>query len=147
MGDLTPAQELRDAAEKLREAAKHAAESPWTCSLVWSPDSTSTSGVYSRAYPTGTIESEVVASGRVKPGYGGIRNPHNAVWITLMQPDRAEPLADLLDSIADGMDELGAVEGSSSKAVHSVTVFGLGAPNRPWTSALVLARQINGTAS
>jgi hypothetical protein len=75
----TPAEELRAAAAKVRHLGAVATAGPWTCSPVWSPDSPSTSGVYSRAHPTGTIESEVVASGRVKRGYGGIRNPHNAV--------------------------------------------------------------------
>ncbi|MFG2001769.1 hypothetical protein ACGFNU_21720 [Spirillospora sp. NPDC048911] len=67
---------------------------------MFSPDAAATSGVYSLAHPTGTVESEVVAAGRIRSGYGGIRNGHNAIWITLMQPGVAEPLADLLDAFA-----------------------------------------------
>lgn len=96
----TPADDLSAAARLVREKAKHATDGPWTCSPVWSPDATGTSGVYSLAHPTGTVKSEVVASGRIKPGYGGIRNPHNAVWITLMQPAVAEHLAASLDDHA-----------------------------------------------
>lgn len=143
---MTPAEEVRTAAEALRLQAKLATDGPWTCSPVWSPDSSNTSGVYSRAHPTGTVASEVVASGRVKRGYGGIRNPHNAVWITLMQPAVAEPLAVLLLRLSEDMRQREAVEGSASKAVHPVDFIGLSAPREDWTAALALARQINGGA-
>ena len=101
----SPAKELRAAAAELRLKAKYATDGPWTCSPVWSPDSKSTSGVYSLAHPTGTVESEVVASGRIKSGYGGIRNPHNALWLTYMQPSIAAPLADWMDDCATRWEE------------------------------------------
>ncbi|MET8404499.1 hypothetical protein [Streptomyces sp900116325] len=118
----TPADEIRAAVEKLRKHLKHATDSPWHSRPVWSPDSTSTSAVYSYAHRTGTVESEVVASGRIRSGYGGIREPWNAEYIALMQPAVGAALADLLDDLSDGDDE-GVVN--------------------PW--ALGLARQINGT--
>jgi len=92
------ADQFARAAIKLREAARFAAKGPWTCSPVWSPDSHATSAVYSNAYPTGTVESEVVGSARKGRRNGGIRNPHNAVWIALMQPALAEPLAAWMES-------------------------------------------------
>lgn len=97
---MTPAEELRAAANVLDHAAARATAPPWHASLVYSPDATGTSAVYSYAHPTGTVESEVVASGRIRSGYGGIRNPHNAVWIKLMSPAVAAPLIDWLNSEA-----------------------------------------------
>lgn len=85
--------ELRAAAATVREAARGTAAGPWKAAPVWSPDSASTSAVYSHAYPTGTVESEVVASGQKRYRKGGLRNPCNARWIALMNPDMAEPLA------------------------------------------------------
>jgi hypothetical protein len=108
-----------------------AAGGPWTCSPVWSPDSGSTSGVYSNAHPTGTVASEVVASGRVQRGYGGIRNPHNAVWITLMQSDGGDLLADLLD------DQAGVYETWAESHGHDVA-------ERVVLRALEYARFLNG---
>lgn len=128
---MTPAEELRAAADALRLQAKLATDGPWTCSPVWSPDGTATSGVYSRAHRTGTVASEVVASGRVRLGSGGIRNPHNAVWITLMQPAVAEPLAVLLDDLAQ-----------FTSLVESEPP-----PGHVAGKALALARVINGSAS
>jgi hypothetical protein len=116
----TPTSEIRAAVAKLRKHVKHATDGPWVTSSVWSPRATSTSAVYSHAHPTGTVESEVVASGRIKSGYGGIREPWNAEYIALMQPVVGAALADLLDDLSDGDDE-GVVN--------------------PW--ALGLARQIN----
>lgn len=120
--DTSPSAEISAAVAKLRLHVKHATDGPWATSSVWSPRATSTSAVYSHAHPTGTVESEVVASGRIKSGYGGIREPWNAEYIALMQPAVGAALADLLDDLADGDDE-GFVN--------------------PW--ALGLARQINGT--
>jgi hypothetical protein len=97
----SPVTELRTAVAKLRKHVKHATESPWHTSSVWSPRATSTSAVYSHAYPTGTVESEVVASGRIKSGYGGIREPWNAEYIALMQPSVGAALANLLEVEAD----------------------------------------------
>ncbi|TXS48898.1 hypothetical protein [Streptomyces sp. OR43] len=119
--DPTPDVEIRAAVAKLRKHVKHATDGPWVTSSVWSPRATCTSAVYSHAHPAGSVESEVVASGRIKSGYGGIREPWNAEYIALMQPDVGGALADLLDDLADGDDE-GFVN--------------------PW--ALGLARQING---
>ncbi|MFE9777800.1 hypothetical protein ACFYPA_06535 [Streptomyces sp. NPDC005775] len=120
--DRSPAEEIRAAVEKLRKHVKHATDGPWVTSSVWSPRATCTSAVYSHAHPAGSVDSEVVASGRIKSGYGGIRQPWNAEYIALMQPAVAAWLADLLDDLSDG-----DVEGVVN----------------PW--ALGLAQQINGT--
>ena len=101
----SPVVELRAAVAKLRKHVKHATESPWVTSSVWSPRATSTSAVYSHAHPAGSIESEVVASGRIRSGYGGIRNPWNAEYITLMQPAVGAALADWLEDAEAGDDE------------------------------------------
>ena len=85
----------------LRSHANQAAQSPWHARLVTSPDTKATSAVYSHAHPAGSIESEVVASGRIRPGYGGIRNPRNAAYIALMQPTVALAVADLLEGEAN----------------------------------------------
>ena len=97
----TPAAEIRAAVAKLRKHVKHATNSPWHSRPVWSPDAVSTSAVYSYAHPTGTVDSEVVASGRIRSGYGGIREPWNAEYIALMQPAVGALLADWLDSVAE----------------------------------------------
>lgn len=97
----SPAAELREAAAKLRRHIKHATDSPWVTSTVWSPRATCTSAVYSHAHPAGSVDSEVVASGRIRSGYGGIRNPWNAEYIALMQPAVGATLAEFLDTEAD----------------------------------------------
>ncbi|MEU9323278.1 hypothetical protein AB0D91_05600 [Streptomyces canus] len=125
--------ELRDAVAKLRKHLKHATEGPWVTSSVWSPRATSTSAVYSHAHPTGTVESEVVASGRIKSGYGGIREPWNAEYIALMQPAVGNALADLLELEADVIEGRIANDGSDEYAVD------LGGDH-----ALTIARLING---
>lgn len=95
-----PVTELRKAAAVIRENARGTAGGPWKARPVWSPDSHVTSAVYSYAYPTGTVESEVVASGLKRYPKGGLRNPCNARWIALMHPGLAEPLAAWLEDTA-----------------------------------------------
>lgn len=53
------------------------------------------------------------------------------------------PLPDLLDAIADEMEQGEAVEGTASKAVHRTTLIGLSGPIPTWTTALATARAIN----
>jgi hypothetical protein len=109
--------ELRNAAAKLRKHVKHATDSPWVTSSVWSPRATSTSAVYSHAHPAGSIESEVVASGRIRSGYGGIREPWNAEYIALMQPSVGAALANLLDVEADVVAARTAQDGTEDYAL------------------------------
>ena len=115
--DVNPATELRNAAAKLRKHVKHATESPWVTSSVWSPRATSTSAVYSHAHPAGSIDSEVVASGRIRSGYGGIREPWNAEYIALMQPSVGAELARLLDLEADVIEARAMQDGTDAFAV------------------------------
>lgn len=128
----SPVTELRTAAAKLRKHVKHATDSPWVTSTVWSPRATSTSAIYSHAHPTGTVESEVVASGKIRSGYGGIREPWNAEYIGLMQPDVGAELAKLLDLEADVIEARAMEDGTDEFAVD------LGGDH-----ALILARLIN----
>lgn len=100
-----PVTELRKAAAAIRENARGTAGGPWKARPVWSPDSHVTSAVYSYAYPTGTVESEVVASGLKRYPKGGLRNPCNARWIAMMHPGLAEPLAAWLEKTAKDFGE------------------------------------------
>ncbi len=90
------ADELRAAARELEQHVAAAAGAPWVAAPVRSPDATATSGVYSHAYNAGTVESEVVAAGRVRPGYGGIRDAANAEYIALVDPAIGAELVHLL---------------------------------------------------
>ncbi|MET9012286.1 hypothetical protein ABZX74_15410 [Streptomyces olivaceoviridis] len=128
------ADELRTAAQKLRKHIKHATDGPWVTSTVWSPRATSTSAVYSHAHPTGTVESEVVASGRIRSGYGGIREPWNAEYIALMQPAVGAALAQLLEVEADVVAARTAEDGTEAYALDYGT-----------NHLLTIARLINGT--
>ena len=131
----SPVTELRDAVVKLRKHVKHATESPWHTSSVWSPRATSTSAVYSHAHPAGSVESEVVASGKIRSGYGGIRQPWNAEYIALMQPAVGAALADWLHLIADVVEARIVQDGSDE---YAVDIEG--------DHALIVARLINGGA-
>ncbi|MET8113720.1 hypothetical protein [Streptomyces prasinus] len=130
---VSPVTELRNAVTKLRKHVKHATESPWVTSPVWSPRATCTSAVYSHAHPAGSVESEVVASGKIRSGYGGIREPWNAEYIALMQPTVGKALADLLELEADVIEARSLEDGTDEFAVD------LGGDH-----ALTIARLING---
>lgn len=130
----SPIAELRAAAAKLRRHIKHATDSPWVTSSVWSPRATSTSAVYSHAHPAGTVESEVVASGRIRSGYGGIREPWNAEYIALMQPAVGAQLVKLLDLEADVIEARAMENGGSYE--FAVDLGG--------DHVLAIARLING---
>ncbi|MFI1165596.1 hypothetical protein ACH4UM_18770 [Streptomyces sp. NPDC020801] len=129
----SPVAELRAAVGKLRKHVKHATDSPWVTSTVWSPHATATSAVYSHAHPADTVESEVVASGRIRSGYGGIREPWNAEYIALMQPTIGAALANWLHLEADVIEARQIEDGTSDFAVD------LGGDH-----ALAIARLING---
>ncbi|MGW5711662.1 hypothetical protein [Streptomyces olivaceus] len=128
--------ELRNAAAKLRKHVKHATDGPWVTSSVWSPRATCTSAVYSHAHPAGSVDSEVVASGRIKSGYGGIRQPWNAEYIALMQPAVGAALASLLEVEADVVAARIAQDGTDEYAAD----FGTG-------HLVDIARLINGGAA
>ena len=133
---VSPVVELRNAVAKLRKHVKHATDGPWVTSSVWSPRATSTSAVYSHAHPAGSVESEVVASGKIRSGYGGIRQPWNAEYIALMQPAVGKALADWLHLIADVVEARIAQDGSDE---YAVDIEG--------DHALIVARLINGGAA
>ena len=130
---LSPLAELRSAVVKLRKHVKHATDGPWVTSSVWSPRATATSAVYSHAHPAGSVDSEVVASGRIKSGYGGIRETWNAEYIALLQPALGAALADWLHLVADIVEARAAHDGTDEWAVD---IEG--------DHALIVARLING---
>ncbi|MEU5496108.1 hypothetical protein [Streptomyces griseofuscus] len=125
--------ELRNAAAKLRKHLKHATDGPWVTSTVWSPRATCTSAVYSHAHPAGSVDSEVVASGRIRSGYGGIRNPWDAEYIALMQPSVGAALAKMLDIEAEVVASRIAEDGTEEYAADYGTGY-----------LLDIARLING---
>lgn len=92
---MTPAEELRAAATRVREVAKEATPGPWRidaeCSdMVISPEPAWTGG------PT-------VIAGDLHDGTP-IGDWDNVAWIALTSPALAEPLADLLDDVGDLID-------------------------------------------
>lgn len=88
---------LRRAASYARNRADRATLGTWVAAPVRSADSKSTSAVYSMAHPTGTVESEVVACGRVRDGYGGIRHAPNSEYIEMMHPPTAYAVIAVLE--------------------------------------------------
>ncbi|MBF8187360.1 hypothetical protein ITP53_16790 [Nonomuraea sp. K274] len=138
---MSTSDELKAAAAKIRVAARGATAGPWKATPVWSPDAAVTSAVYSHAHPTGTPESEVVASGQKRYPKGGLRNPCNALWIAMANPDLAEPLAALLEHFAsryERMSEMfGAPAGGPSERLAA------GKPELHADFALAVARAIN----
>lgn len=84
---MTAADELRAAAKKLRETASNAlgSDRPWR---------------YAPGKPSDSVRTE---SGW-EIAYGD--DPSNLRWIALASPALAEPLADLLDDLADFVGEL-----------------------------------------
>jgi hypothetical protein len=151
-GEPRPVAEIRAAVAKLRKRIKHATDSPWHTSSVWSPRATATSAVYSHAHPAGSVESEVVASGRIRSGYGGIREPWNAEYIALMQPSVGAALAEWLEQTAvnyeteaDTPDCPNCGEGCDGHDERDFcTTCGDEAPCRCIAHPLAIARLING---
>ena len=81
MADLTPAEELRAAAARLREKAKVATAGPW------------------KSY-SGRVDS---SRGTVAVAFDGY---YDSEWIATMHPDVAEPLAVLLEEAAEFVAQL-----------------------------------------
>jgi hypothetical protein len=104
----SPAAIVYRAAKLLETRATAATAGPWNASPVYSRDASATSGVYSFAHPAGSVASEVVASGRVKPGYGGIRRGENAEYIAAIDPEVALLIANAWGHQADDMGDGGA---------------------------------------
>lgn len=130
----SPAGIVCRAARLLEDRANVATGGPWNASPVFSPDATATSGVYSFAHPSGSVESEVVASGRIKPGYGGIRQPHNAVFIAALDPDVAKAIAAAWEHLADDMaDYYGHFH---AVPIGWVVVDEQGTPRADWTATV-----------
>ncbi|MFE6868343.1 hypothetical protein ACFVFS_17475 [Kitasatospora sp. NPDC057692] len=102
-----PADLLRQAAQQLRDYATAAVPGPWVPSIVRSPRSTVTSGIYSHAHPAGSAASEIAASGRKGRECGGITNADNAQYIALMHPGVGLLVADWLDSAATDAEMVG----------------------------------------
>lgn len=135
----THADTLRQAAQLIRANAEAATDGPWTTSLVWSPDSHATSGIYSTAHPAGSTASEVVASGRRNTkGFGGIRNPRDARHMAAWQPAVALAVADWLDAEAS-IHEMVTAAGITVRA-HTSGKFTVNALESTLPQALAVAR-------
>ncbi len=94
---VTPAEELRAAATKLREMAKATVGGIWTTEYL---DNHECWWVNHR-----TEEYDSVTCGTVAD-LESVGMEGNAAWIALMGPDKAEPLAAWLDSIAKAVEAL-----------------------------------------
>ena len=99
---MTATETIRQAVQLMRTNAQAATAGPWTTALVWSPDATVTSGIYSDAHPTGTAKSVVVGSRR--RGTGGVRDPRDARHMASWQPVVALAVADWLEDEAERID-------------------------------------------
>jgi hypothetical protein len=144
ISNVTPAAEVRAAANLIRSHAERATVGPWTAAAVWSANSPATSAVYSEALPPG---SEVIGSTRsnavVGPTkwYGGCWRPQDAEYIALMHPVVAGALAGHLQHLAEVMDYHGATEVQLDGGAPAwVVVNAEGTSHLEWTSALELAR-------
>jgi hypothetical protein len=135
----SPADQLTAAAKLLRERATAATPGPWVPSIVRSPRSTVTSGIYSHAHPAGSAASEIAASGRKGRECGGVTNPDNATYIALMHPGVGLALADWLDREAAIWNDL-----ETTKAELHPKGFKLTWGMSTHAEALAMARQILG---
>ncbi len=84
---------LRRAAETVRDRGLFASPGPWTAS---NPRG-------ARHWQVAQVGHEALAQ---IPPHDNVREPANAEWIALANPSLAEPLADLLEAIADGSDDV-----------------------------------------
>lgn len=124
---MTPAEELRAAATKLRATAAHAAAGPWHIR----PGNDVSSNVADRNDDL-IIDGGGYASGDKAIVYGAALNG-DAAWISLVNPLLAEPLAQLLEDQA-AMYEHYLLRGAD--VAERIVWHGLG-----------VARVINGGAS
>lgn len=118
---MTPAQELRLAAAKVRRIAEKATKPPWV--------NHDEGDRIIRALPDGTDVLELMDSHSSRLEYVVdeplIENPHNGAHIALWDPAVALLVADLLAKIAHDMDE------------------NPGIPSYGWDESFALARAIN----
>lgn len=103
MADLTPAEELRAAAARLREHAKSASTWPWTSAPSWAGEN---AVLNAGGHPVAVCGEEIPGSDYPASA--------DAAWIALAHPGLAEPLARLLD---DAVDRLGYFAGLGEKAL------------------------------
>lgn len=127
---MTPSEELREAATTLRTAAEKATHGPW--------ESLADGDRLVALTESGRAWSYVVEE---PIGHAG-----TAAWMALVNPDLAEPLAALLDHLADDMfDDLAEERDFPNNAVNwrRMVVDTWGSSRHDWTYALRLARVIN----
>lgn len=138
---MTPAEELRAAATLLRETASTATPGPWhTVGLPWNHDTP----FVVAGHPDPHV-GKFVAD--VEQVFGDDEDDRDhgpdAAWIALASPALAEPLAVLLDTLADVMEWLGPPEVMSGGHL----IDGMGVPRIEWDRALTCARAITGRQS
>jgi hypothetical protein len=122
VAERTPADELRAAAERLREAGEAAHDGPWAMSKAGREEWPYTAFV--------TVAADDLY-GRIADVWCGA-GEENAAWIALAHPGVAEPLATWLEAVANGWD-------MATKLSRSV--IPRGHADHP---GLALARVING---
>lgn len=135
-----PAEELRAAANKLRETAKNATPGPWTAEHPsWAGDNAVLS------YATNG-HAVAVCGEEIK----GANHPASAdaTWIALVHPALAGPAAELFEHIADDMQDCAAREVHlGPNARHATVVLDdRDQMYHDWTAALAAARVILGGA-
>lgn len=146
---MTAADEIRRAAAKVRETAAKATPGPWERPLntrykhsVTAAKPDDEQGQYRDGRPerVGIVQLNIWSDGRHMRKRGG----RDLEWIALMSPDKAEPLAALLEEDAENFDWLIAnAAGRSAEVRQEARVRATEAVAR----SLALARVINGGAS
>lgn len=91
-------EDVRAAAKKLRETARKATPGPWQCDGPYWWDSTDCTTVIT------TEPSRHPVTVMPRQDEATEQREENARWIALANPHLGEPLADLLDHIADEYD-------------------------------------------
>jgi hypothetical protein len=131
---VTAAETLRAAAAKLRETASKATAGPWTAQEV--PDE---------------VYVEIMAGTEVAVAHAVCEHPAapgtaaDAEWIALMSPDKAEPIAVLLEAAARSREAAERSAAFVSDESCTITPEQIDTPATP--CALAVARAVLGDAS
>jgi hypothetical protein len=126
---MTPVEDLRSAAVLLRRLAKEAPKGPW--SVEYFGD---------RGYPQRITNAQATLIANTYEGGSGLRPIPE--YIRLMHPLVGLAVAELLEHIADDLDDDGGHEVSAT--LRGAIVDNYGSLRSDWTAALALARLILG---
>lgn len=138
--ELPPADVLRQAVALIRETVAKATPGPWV--------NLDNGDRIIRALPAGTDVLELEDSGSARIEYVVdeplIANPANGAHIVLMHPGVALAVAEMLEQVADDMDDATACElecAADRWVVHAMP-YDVGSERADWTTALATARAI-----